>query len=165
VCAPLFRSAITFVPARCCLAGRLLLASVGAHALPRSEARVAESTDWLGPDPARCFDSPPQSTRLLLSSDLVASNMVWASLYQRGVVEVGRGRSLGPPLIHPYGWGHTQPPSPGGRPGEPGGHWRGREALGGTRWLLRGGQKGGVCMRWGVRGEGAHTSRQADLIP
>jgi hypothetical protein len=37
------------------LAGRLLLASVGAPALPR---RPTSPTDWLGPDPARCFDCP-----------------------------------------------------------------------------------------------------------
>jgi len=40
------------------LAGRLLLASVGAPALPRRPARFAERTDWLGPDPAGCFDFP-----------------------------------------------------------------------------------------------------------
>jgi hypothetical protein len=34
------------------------------------EARFAERTDWLGPDPARCFDCPVDP--LLLSSDLVA---------------------------------------------------------------------------------------------
>ena len=38
-----------------------------------AEARFAERTDWLGPDPTRCFDSSiAQSTWLLLSSDLVA---------------------------------------------------------------------------------------------
>ena len=43
------------------LAGRLLLASVGAPALPRRQARFLRRahrpTDWLGPDPAR-FDCP-----------------------------------------------------------------------------------------------------------
>ena len=48
-------------------------ASVGAPALPRRPASFAERTDWLGPDPARCYAaSIAQSTRLLLSSDLVA---------------------------------------------------------------------------------------------
>ena len=56
------------------LAGGLLLASVGAPALPAAEARFAERTDWLArprPTPGgRRAASIAQSTRLLLSSDL-----------------------------------------------------------------------------------------------
>jgi len=54
----------------------LLLASVGAPALPRRPASPSEPapTDWLGPDPAltRRAASIAHSTWLLLSSDLVA---------------------------------------------------------------------------------------------
>jgi len=66
-CAPLFRSAITIrrskhlpVPTACL-----------PRAEARFEARFAERTNWLGPD-ARRAASIAQSTRLLLSSDLVA---------------------------------------------------------------------------------------------
>ena len=31
---------------------------LGAPACTAAEARFAERTDWLGPDPARCFDCP-----------------------------------------------------------------------------------------------------------
>ena len=71
-CPPLFRALRS--PSQ--LAGGLLLASVGAPALPAAEARFAERTDWLArprPTPGgRRAASIAQSTRLLLSSDLVA---------------------------------------------------------------------------------------------
>ena len=64
-CAPLFRSAITFA------ARRALAAGIRRSTCTAAEARFAERTDWLGPD-ARRAASIAQSTRLLLSSDLVA---------------------------------------------------------------------------------------------
>ena len=51
-CAPLFRSAITFA------ARRALAAGIRRSTCTAAEARFAERTDWLGPDPARCFDCP-----------------------------------------------------------------------------------------------------------
>ena len=52
------------------LAGRLLLASVGAPALPRRPASPSAPTDWLGPATRRAgLRLPTQSTRLLLSSE------------------------------------------------------------------------------------------------
>jgi hypothetical protein len=68
-CAPLFRSAITFAARRALAAG--VRRSKQAPALLRTEARFAERTDWLGPDPARCFDCPVDPARAE-QSDLVA---------------------------------------------------------------------------------------------
>jgi hypothetical protein len=62
------------------LAGGLLLASVGAPALPAAEARFAERTDWLArprPTPGgRRAASIAQSTRLLLSTVILLRTVV-----------------------------------------------------------------------------------------
>jgi hypothetical protein len=39
-------------------ARRALAAGIRRSTCTAAEARFAERTDWLGPDPARCFDCP-----------------------------------------------------------------------------------------------------------